>query len=552
MKKTYLSTVVLIVALLALTACSGIAQAANVFNNGPQTVTQQTQSNAPAAPTDTAAPVALAPAAQNPQAAAPIQPNNTLSDVENTLEAIYAKVSPSVVTINVVVNGAASSSQGFGQNGGPQQALGSGFMWDNQGHIVTNNHVVADATSLEVTFMDGRTVTAKVVGTDPYSDLAVIQVTPPSGMAWNPVVMGDSTQVKVGQTAVVIGNPFGLQNTMTTGIISGISRSLPADLSGNSTGPTYSIPDIIQTDAAINPGNSGGVLLNTQGEVIGVTSAIESGSNSNSGIGFVIPAAIVKQEVPTLISSGHYDHPYIGISGTTLTPDLAQAMGVDPNTQGALVEDITQGGPAASSGLQASTKQVTINGLNTTVGGDIITAIDGKAIHSMDDLIAYLNDSTKVGQKVTLTVLRNGKSTSVDITLAARPATQPQPVQQQQQGNGTGGTGAYLGVAVVPLDSAIDKAMNLSNNQHGLLVEQVVSGGPAESAGVQAGTQPFTDNGNQIMIGGDVLVRIDNVDLTGINALRGYLAQAQPGQQVTLTVLRNGKETQVQVQLGQP
>ena len=550
MKKTSLiSTVVLIVAMLALSACSSIAQAANIFNNAPVAVPQ-----IPAA----AAPSSAQPNAQNNAQAsapvtAPLQQNGLLSNFETTLESIYAQVSPSVVSIQVVEGNTPASSQGGGfgsgspQSSAPQQALGSGFVWDTQGHIVTNNHVVDGATSVEVTFMGGKTVTAKIIGTDPYSDLAVIQVNP-SGLTLNPVTMGDSTQVKVGQMAIAIGNPYGLQNTMTNGIVSGVSRSLPANLESNTTGPTYSIPDIIQTDAAINPGNSGGVLLNDQAEVIGVTSAIESGSGSNAGIGFVIPAAIVKQVIPTLISTGHFDHPYIGISGTDLTPDLASAMGLNPDTQGALVEQVNSGGPAATAGLQPSTKSATFNGLTATVGGDVITAINGTAIKGMDDLIAYLNDNTKVGDKVTLSILRNGKSISVDVTLIARPAESQQP-QSSTSGVAAGG---YLGVSVVPLDPAIDNAMNLPSGQRGLLVEQVVTGGPADQAGILGGTQSFTDNGNQITIGGDVLVRIDGTSLTSTNALKAFLAQAQPGQQVMLTVLRGGRQGRVVVQLGQP
>ena len=533
-KSSILSTAILIIAMLALSACSTIAQAANIFNNAPVTVPQIPAAAAPSSP-QAAAPVV-----------APLQQNSVLSTFETTFESIYTQVSPSVVSIQVVDGGASSSA------GGPQQALGSGFVWDAQGHIVTNNHVVDGATNVEVTFMGGKTVTAKIVGTDPYSDLAVIQV-PTSGLTLNPVTMGDSTQVKVGQLAIAIGNPFGLQNTMTYGIVSGVSRSLPSDLSGNANGPTYSIPDIIQTDAAINPGNSGGVLLNDQAEVVGVTSAIESGSGSNAGIGFVIPAAIVKQVIPTLISSGHFDHPYIGISGTDLTSDLATAMGLPADTQGALVEEVNSGGPAAAAGLKASSKTVTINGLDATVGGDVITAVNGTQIKGMNDLIAYLNDSTKVGDKITLTVLRGGKSVSVDLTLAARPAASQQPQTTTQNGNGgSATTGAYLGISVIPLDSTINKAMTLPSNQRGLLIEQVVSGGPADQAGLQAGSTSLTDNGNQIVVGGDVLVRIDRVNLTSTTVLRDYLAQTQPGQTVTLTVIRNGQAAQVPVQLGQP
>jgi serine protease Do len=533
-RSSIISTVILIIAMLALSSCSTIAQAANVFgNNAPVAVPQ-----IPAAAATTS-PQAAAPAV------APLQQNGVISTYQTTLESIYAQVSPSVVSIQVVDGGTAS------QAGGPQQALGSGFVWDTQGHIVTNNHVVAGATNVQVTFMGGKTVTAKIIGTDPYSDLAVIQV-PTTGLTLKPVTMGDSTQVKVGQLAIAIGNPFGLQNTMTNGIVSGVSRSLPADLSGNTTGPTYSIPDIIQTDAAINPGNSGGVLLNDQAEVVGVTSAIESGSGSNSGIGFVIPSAIVKQVIPTLISTGHFDHPYLGISGTDLTPDLATAMGLPAQTQGALVEDINSGGPAATAGLQPSTKNVTINGLQATVGGDVITAINGTQITGMNDLIAFLNNNTKVGDKVTLTVLRGGKSVSVDLTLTARPTVSTQPQTTLQQNGSSNATGGYLGISVVPLDSTINKAMKLPNNQRGLLIEQVVSGGPADQAGLQAGATPLTDNGNQIVVGGDVLVRIDRTNLTSTTTLRNYLAQAQPGQTVVLTVIRNGQAAQVPVQLGQP
>ena len=538
-KSSIIATALLIMAMLALSACSTIAQAANVFNNAPVAVPQIAAAATPSSPQ------AAAPAAA--PAVAPLQQNSVLSTYETTLETIYAQVSPSVVSIQVVDGGASS------QTGGPQQALGSGFVWDNQGHIVTNNHVVDGATNVEVTFMNGKTVTAKIIGTDPYSDLAVIQV-PTTGLTLNPVTMGDSTQVKVGQLAIAIGNPFGLQNTMTNGIVSGVSRSLPSDLSGNTTGPTYSIPDIIQTDAAINPGNSGGVLLNDQAEVVGVTSAIESGSGSNSGIGFVIPAAIVKQVIPNLISTGHFDHPYIGISGTDLTPDLATAMGLPADTQGALVEDVNSGGPAAAAGLQPSSKTVTINGLDATVGGDVITAVNGTPIKGMNDLIAFLNDNTKVGDKLTLSVLRGGKSISVPLTLAARPAASQQS-QSNTQSNGGGaatGTGGYLGISVVPLDSTIDKAMKLPSNQRGLLVEQVVSGGPADQAGLQAGTTSLTDNGNQILAGGDVIVRIDRINLTSTTVLRDYLAQTQPGQTVVLTVIRNGQAAQVPVQLGQP
>ncbi len=350
---------------------------------------------------------------------------SAVTDWESELESIYSNVNPSVVLINVSATSTRGGSRSpFSQ--GPQQApaqqaLGSGFVWDTNGYIVTNNHVIDGATRITVTFADGTTMPAKLVGADPNSDLAVIQVQAPAN-SLHPVQVADSNQVKVGQFAIAIGNPFGEQNTMTTGIISAIGRSLPVDNGQALQGPTYTIPDVIQTDAPINPGNSGGVLLNAQGQLIGVTQSIESNSGSSSGIGFAIPSAIVQKVVPSLIKSGHYDHPYLGISGTTVTPDLAQAMGLNANQRGALVAQVTPGGPAEKAGLQGSTKQTTVNGVPVEVGGDVITAINGQPIKSFDDLVAYLASSTTVNQTVNLTVLRDGKEQTVTLTIGARPA----------------------------------------------------------------------------------------------------------------------------------
>ena len=247
--------------------------------------------------------------------------------------------------VNIQVTEKASSSSSNSQNSGipgfqfffgspndqnqPQaprvsQALGSGFVWDTQGHIVTNNHVVANADTIQVKFSDGTIVNAKLVGTDVNSDLAVIQLENYSGKL-SPIVVTDSTSVKVGQVAVAIGNPYGLENTMTVGIVSAVGRSLPTDLTA--IGATFTIPDIIQTDAPINPGNSGGVLVNDAGDLIGVTSAIESQSGSNAGIGFAIPSSIVQKVIPALISTGKYEHSFLGLTGTTLTPDLGKSNG---------------------------------------------------------------------------------------------------------------------------------------------------------------------------------------------------------------------------------
>jgi len=369
-------------------------------------------------------PVALA--AANPQTAqATASPVGDLTALENLYEQIYAKVNPSVVNIQVVMTQTAANPNDprnpFG-NQGPSMALASGFVWDTQGDIVTNNHVVANADRITVSFSDGTTVDAKLVGTDPYSDLAVIKVSVSSSHLI-PMELADSTQAKVGQIVIAIGNPFGFQGTMTQGIISALGRMISsADNANAQPGPQYNIPDIIQTDASINPGNSGGVLVDTNGQLIGVTSAIESTSGTNSGVGFAIPSAIVQKEVPTLIKTGTYQHAWMGISGASLFPDLAKAMNLKDGQQGALIVTVTAGGPAAKAGLQPSNQQVTINGEPYPVGGDVITAINGQSVKQFDDLISYLFNSTEVGQTVNLTILRQGQEKQVTLTLGVRPA----------------------------------------------------------------------------------------------------------------------------------
>jgi S1-C subfamily serine protease len=337
---------------------------------------------------------------------------SSISGIETALESIYARTNPSVVNIQVLLAPSAFNPEGA--------ALGSGFVWDTQGNIVTNNHVVDGATRITVTFYDGTVVDASLVGTDADSDLAVIKVNA-SGIQLQPVSVADSTEVKVGQLAIAIGNPFGLQGTMTVGFISGLGRLLPAN--ENAVGPTYSIPDIIQTDAAINPGNSGGVLLNDIGEVIGVTQSIATTSGSSAGVGFAIPSAIVKQVVPVLINTGHYDHPYLGISIVTLNPDLAGAMNLPSNQRGTLVATVTAGSPSDKAGIKANNSEVTINGQKTAVGGDVITAYNGQIVKSSDNLITFLARSGSVGQTVTLTVLRSGEQIQVQVTLGTRPSS---------------------------------------------------------------------------------------------------------------------------------
>jgi len=491
--------------------------------------------------------------------------DNLLAAYEGTLENIYTMVSPSVVNIRVVqkqdsTNTDTSLSPFYfntpnGNNSQtPQysQGLGSGFVWDTQGHIVTNNHVVDGADKIEVTFSDGTTVPAMLVGADSYSDLAVIKVDASPDML-HPVQLADSNQVKVGELAVAIGNPFGLQGTMTAGIVSALGRSLPT--SDNSTGPVYTIPDIIQTDAPINPGNSGGVLVDDLGHVMGVTAAIESSVNSSAGIGFAIPSAIVSRVVPSLIKTGGYDHPYMGISGSDLTPDLVAAMNLPEGQRGVLVVTVAENSPAAKAGLNPSPDTTTIDGQEYPINGDVITAIDGKAIQSMDDLIAYLNDETGVGQTVKLSVLRNGKETNLSLTLDVRPAATPtpevttdssQPVVPKNETHNV-----WLGILGAELSPEIASAMNLDQNQTGIMVVQVESGSPAAEADLHASNKEVTINGQTVMVGGDVITAIDAQQVSTLDELRSLIRSYQVGTEVTITVLRDGNKLEIPVTLAE-
>jgi serine protease Do len=331
--------------------------------------------------------------------------SSAISDIEATLESIYNQTNPSVVYIEV----------SFADGG----ASGSGFVWDTEGDIVTNNHVVDGADSITVTFYNDVVAPATLVGQDIDSDLAVIKVDVDAGQL-KPVTMGDSTALKVGQMAIAIGNPYGYQGTMTVGYISGLGRLLPVNES--ETGANYSIPDVIQTDTAINPGNSGGVLLDTNGSVIGVTSNIVSASGASAGVGFAIPSVIVQKVVPSLISTGHYEHPYLGIAVISLTPEVAQAMNLPSDQRGALVQSVTQGSPADQAGLKAGQNQMTIDGQSINIGGDIIIKYEELVVNGSDDLITFLSRFGSVGESVNLTVIRDGGEVQLPVVLGARPS----------------------------------------------------------------------------------------------------------------------------------
>ena len=290
-------------------------------------------------------------------------------------------------------------------------ATGSGFVYDTSGHIITNYHVVEDAESITVTFIDGTIVVVdEVVGTDPYSDVAVIKVTAPVSML-KPLPLGNSSKLSVGESVVAIGNPYGLANTLTSGIISAVGRQM--DSTGN-----YPIVDVIQTDAAINPGNSGGPLLNMKGEVVGINTAIPT--ETSRGIGFAVPSNTITRELPSLLSKGTYDHPYLGITGVDLTPNLIDANDLPAGTHGTLVISVSSGGPSATAGVRGS-RTSTIDGEEVYTGGDVILGADGVEMKSFYDLILYIQRYKTPGKTVVLNILRDGSTRNITVTLGTRP-----------------------------------------------------------------------------------------------------------------------------------
>ena len=344
---------------------------------------------------------------------------------EQVLIGIYERLLPSVVEIRTSRRlglpeelPSFPSIPGFPEDRFPfERSGGSGFVWDDQGHIVTNHHVVDGADRLTVIFSDGTERQAEVLGTDPDSDLAVLKLLDRDGLTMPPAPLGDSGAVKPGQLAVAIGSPFGQEFTITSGIVSAVGRTIR---SGNSQ---FSIPEVIQTDAPINPGNSGGPLLDRRGHVIGVNTQIISRSGSNSGIGFAVPINTAKRVIPELIENGQYQYAWLGISGTSLRPDVAELMDLPRDTRGTLVIDVTRNGPAEAAGLLGSDRSEQVEGLDLRIGGDIIVGIDGTPVRTIDDLIAYLVDNTRPEDESVLEVIReDGSRETIQVTLDRRPS----------------------------------------------------------------------------------------------------------------------------------
>lgn len=319
-----------------------------------------------------------------------------------TLVDIFEKSEPGVVRVNVQRGETESATGG----------VGSGFVFDKKGHIITNQHVIKNANKVVVTFLDGRSYNADVIGTDEYTDIAVIKVNADLVLL-NPLSIGDSSNLKVGEGIAAIGNPFGLSGSMTSGIVSQLGRLLPS-------GSGYQIPDVIQTDAAINPGNSGGPLLNMRGEIVGINTAIQSATGEFTGVGFAIPSQTVAKIVPTLIEEGEYKHPWIGIAGRDIDPDMANALNLK-DAVGFLVITVVEDGPAYNAGLIGSNSTKMIDGVNYPVGGDVILAVDGNEVRKIDDILIHLQRVKSVGDEMVLEILRDGRTTNVKIILDERP-----------------------------------------------------------------------------------------------------------------------------------
>jgi 2-alkenal reductase len=365
-----------------------------------------------------------APAVSVPAQAVVIATPEGGTDYETAvLENIYNQVNPSVVNVTVLGRGDGLLPEEIRPPDLDPDSLlpyssGSGFVWDAAGHIVTNNHVVEGADEVQVTFSDGTLALAEVIGADPDSDLAVLRIDP-EGYSLTPVRLGRMEDVHVGMRVAAIGNPFGLEGTLTSGIVSAIGRSIPARVN-------YSIPDSIQTDTAINPGNSGGPLLNEQGEVIGVNAQIRSEVRSNSGVGFAIPVNVVERVVPALIENGVFAHSYMGVSGRTISPICADEQGLPKDIRGALVLEVLPDTPAERAGLAAGSRELESRYPSIcpdVAGGDLIIAVDGEPVTKFDDVLAYLQRNTSPGDTITLTIWREGEALDLDLTLAARPGS---------------------------------------------------------------------------------------------------------------------------------
>jgi len=320
-----------------------------------------------------------------------------------TLIELFEKSEESVVKIKVERIGSATDTGG----------VGSGFVYDNLGHIITNAHVVDGANKTTVTFLDGSQYSAEIIGEDRFTDIAVIKVSEKPRLL-HPLQIGDSSLLQVGEQVAAIGNPFGLSGSMTSGIVSGMGRLIATP------DTAFSIPDVIQTDAAINPGNSGGPLLNMKGQVIGINTAILSGTGEFAGVGFAIPSNTVSKIVPALIEDGKYHHPWIGITGQDIDPDLAQALQLK-QAKGFMIIAVVDGSPADKAGLKGRSITLETGGKEYPAGGDIIISVDDKEVRKISDILIHLQREKSVGDEMVLGILRDGEFLHITLELVERP-----------------------------------------------------------------------------------------------------------------------------------
>ena len=420
--------------------------------------------------------------------------------------------------------------------------LGSGFVYDTNGHVITNNHVTAGGKDLHITFSDGTIYTGKVVGSDPHSDLALLLIDDVPKEKLFPLTLGNSSNLIVGETVAAVGNPFGLSGSLTEGIISGLGRLLPSTpeniFGTDNRVASFSIPDIIQTDAAINPGNSGGPLLNLKGEVIGINSAIFSNTGVYAGVGFAIPSNTLTKVIPELIKNGSYPHPWLGITGVDVTPDIAKKMNLT-EARGFLVIDVNSNGPADKAGIRGGDKIDTIDGREVELGGDVIIAIDKNPVRKIDDILSYLEREKSVGDNVSLTIIRDGIVQEKTTVLQTRPDSKTLISSSQHPS---------LGITGVDITPDIAKKMNLTEPR-GFLVIDINANGPADKAGIRGGYVVEIINNTQYRLGGDVIVGIDNKTINSVSDITDYLTNKKAGDIVNLKILRDNEIVNVPVNL---
>jgi serine protease Do len=478
--------------------------------------------------------------------------NSSGKPSEEGLIKLYDKVDHSVVQV----------TQNSNSNILGMSRLGSGFVYDKEGHIVTNYHVVAGDNinkEFDITFTDGSAYKAVIVGVDPYAEIAVLKIPLENNTQVRekliPLKIGNFSEVSVGQRVAAIGNPFGLSASITEGIVSGLGRTLPAlpseigPIPLVEDTPAFSIPNIIQTDAAINPGNSGGPLLNMRGEVIGINTAIFSSTGVYSGVGFAIPSYLIQKVVPSLITIGEYQHVYLGVSGTDLDADIAEIMNLQ-NTTGFLVIQVTSGSPAEKAGIHGGDVITEINGREVELGGDVIIGIDDKPIRKIDDLLSYLDREKKVGENVTLSIVRNGQIHKIDLTLAARPSSTDLGSEIKQETQEVGPTLGITGINVTPeIALQMNVPSNITNGGKGFLVIDVLRNGSAESAGIRGGYIASNIGENKVELGGDVIIGIDNTSIGSVDDIIKALSSKRVGDSVQLTVYRDGSTLNIPVVL---